>query len=161
MLRFPSICFSLIVPGLALCLMGTPAALSCTGITIKPKDGAVIFARTLEFAVDIKSNVLIVPRGKEYVGSTPTGAAGLRWTSKYGMVGMNAYDAPVMVDGLNEKGLHVGLFYFPDYAQYQKVKAVETGKTLAPWELGTFLLGTCMDVNEAAAAAEKVRVVDV
>jgi len=52
---------------------------ACTGITIKPKDGSIIFARTLEFAVDIKSNIILVPRGKEYVGSAPGDKPGLSW----------------------------------------------------------------------------------
>src|SRR5262245_48619827 len=81
---------------------------ACTGITIKPGDGSVIFARTLEFAVDLKSNILVIPPGREYVGSTPNGEPGLRWRTKYDIVGFNAFDMPVTVDGLNEKGLHVG-----------------------------------------------------
>lgn len=137
------------------------STLACTGITIKPKDGSVIFARTLEFAMDLKSNVIIVPRGKEYVGSTPNGKPGLRWTTKYGLVGMNAFNLPVTVDGMNEKGLHVGLFYFPGFAKYQKIKADEVCKALAPWELGVFLLGTCANVKEAVAAAKAVRVGEV
>jgi choloylglycine hydrolase len=145
----------------ALTAVGPSAAPACTGITIKPKDGSLIFARTLEFALDINSNVIIVPRGKEYVGSTPAEKPGLRWKTKYGMVGMNAFDMPVMVDGLNEKGLHVGLFYFPGFAKYQEIKAEEVGKALAPWELGVFLLGTCSDVKEAVAAARDVRVGEV
>jgi choloylglycine hydrolase len=135
-------------------------ALACTGITIKPRDGSIIFARTLEFAADIKSNIIIVPRGKEYIGTAPEDKPGLRWKSKYGIVGANAFDLPVIVDGLNEKGLTVGLFYFPGFAQYQDVKAEDSGKALAPWELGSFLLGTCSDVTEATGAATGVLVGD-
>jgi choloylglycine hydrolase len=156
MVRFHSVRSFQIMAGLAVGLLGTPLVFACTGITIKSKDGSVIFARTLEYAVDIKSNIIIVPRGKEYVGSTPTAEPGLRWKTKYGMVGMNAFDMPVLVDGLNEKGLHVGLFYFPGFAKYQQIKAEEIGKTLAPWQLGVFLLGTCANVKEAAAAAKKL-----
>ena len=134
---------------------------ACTGITIKPKDGSIIFARTLEFAVDIKSNIIVVPRGKEYVGTAPGDKPGLRWKTKYGIVGANAFDLPVTVDGLNEKGLHVGLFYFPGFAKYQEIKAEDVGKALAPWELGVFLLGTCSDVKEAVAAAKEVLVGEV
>ena len=36
-------------------------AWACTGITIKPKDGSIIFARTLEFDVDVMSNIVVVP----------------------------------------------------------------------------------------------------
>jgi len=161
MVRFHSLCEPGILAGLVVFVLGSASALACTGITIKPKDGSVIFARTLEFAVEIKSDAILVPRGKEYVGSTPSGEPGLRWKTKYAMVGMNAYNMPVLVDGLNEKGLHVGLFYFPGYAKYPKIQAEERDKALAPWELGIFLLGTCTDVREAVAAAEKVRVGEV
>ncbi len=143
---------------LALAAIGTSTAPACTGITIKPKDGSVIFARTLEFGMDLKSNILIVPREKEFVGTAPGDKAGLRWKTKYGIVGTNAFELPVIVDGLNEKGLHVGLFYFPGFAKYQDVAAEEFPKALAPWELGSFLLGTCSNVKEAGTAAKSVRV---
>jgi choloylglycine hydrolase len=134
---------------------------ACTGITIKPKDGSIIFARTLEFASDLKSNIIVVPRGKEYVGTAPGDKPGLRWKTKYGTVGANAFDMPVVVDGLNEKGLHVGLFYFPGFAKYQEVKAENAVKALAPWEIGTYLLGTCADAKEAVTAAKSVLVGEV
>jgi choloylglycine hydrolase len=136
-------------------------SLACTGITIKPRDGSIIFARTLEFATDLKSSVIIVPRGKEYVGSAPGNLPGLRWKTKYATIGANAFDMPVVVDGINEKGLSVGLFYFPGFAKYQEVKAEDFGKALAPWELASYLLGTCSDVQEAVAALKRVLVGDV
>jgi choloylglycine hydrolase len=142
----------------ALSTLVSSTAPACTGITIRPKDGSIIYARTLEFAVDIKSNVIVVPRGKDYVGTVPGDKPGLRWKTRYGIVGANAFDLPVTVDGLNEKGLQVGLFYFPGFAKYQEIKPREASKALAPWELGVFLLGTCSDVKEAVAAAKDVRV---
>ena len=102
----------------ALDAISPPTAPACTGITIRPKDGSVIFARTLEFAMDMKSNIIVVPRNKECVGTAPGDKPGLRWKTKYGIVGTNAFDLPVTVDGLNEKGLCVGLFYFPGFAKY-------------------------------------------
>ena len=61
---------------------------ACTGITIKPKDGSIIFARTLEFAVDIKLNIIVVPRGKEYVGTAPGDKPGLRVCPIRGTIGV-------------------------------------------------------------------------
>ena len=58
------------------------------------------------------------------------------------------------MDGLNEKGLHVGLFYFPGFAKYQEIKAEDYDNALAPWELGLYLLGTCENVNQAVDAAK-------
>jgi choloylglycine hydrolase len=152
---------AVILGAFALFALGTSTAPACTGITIKPKDGSVIFARTLEFGTDLKSNVIVVPRGTEYVGTAPGNKPGLRWKTKYGTVGANAFDLPVVVDGLNEKGLHVGLFYFPGFAKYQEVKAADVGKALAPWEIGSYLLGTCPDVKDAVAATKGVLVGEV
>lgn len=136
-------------------------ARACTGITIRPKDGSIVFARTLEFAVDIQSEVLIVPRGRETVGSTPDGRPGLRWKTKYASVGMNAFGRPVFADGLNEKGVHVGVFYFPGSAKYQAVTDADRDRALAPHELAGFLLGTCASTREAVEAARGVRVGEV
>jgi choloylglycine hydrolase len=152
---------SAILAIVALTAVGPSAAPACTGITIKPKDGSIIFARTLEFGMDLQSNIIIVPRGKEFVGTAPGNTAGLRWKSKYGIVGTNAFDMPVTIDGLNEKGLSVGLFYFPGFAKYQELRSEDFRNALAPWELGVFLLGTCSDVREAVAAAKSVRVGEV
>lgn len=142
-------------------VFGPTIAAACTGITIKPQDGSVIFARTLEFAADLKSDIIVVPRGRQYTGTAPGGQPGLRWTTKYATVGANAFGMDVVLDGLNEKGLHVGLFYFPGFAKYQAVKADEMGKALGSWELGSYLLGTCADVKAAVAAAQGVLVGEV
>ncbi len=139
----------------------SPPASACTGITIKPKDGSVIFARTLEYAVDIRSEVIVVPRGRDHVGSTPGGRPGRHWRTRYASVGMNACGRPVFVDGLNERGLHVGVFYFPGYARYQAITAADEFRAVAPHELAGLLLGTCADVGEAVEAAGGVRVGEV
>ncbi|WP_299470173.1 choloylglycine hydrolase family protein [uncultured Gimesia sp.] len=137
----------------------TPSSSSaCTGITIKPKDGSVIFGRTLEFAMDLQSNVIIIPRNKAYVGSAPDQKQGLHWNSQYGMVGMNAFDLPIIADGINEKGLHVGIFYFPDYAEYQDVSTQELAKTISPMEVPLYLLGTCATVDEVTAKIKQIKV---
>ena len=137
------------------------SARGCTGITIKAKDGAVIFARTLEFATDLKSNILVIPRGKEYVGTAPGGKPGMRWKTKFGVVGANAFGMPVTIDGMNEKGVSIGLFYFPGFAKYQNVTPKDFGKAIAPWEIGVYLLSTCSNVKEAVAAAKGVYVGEV
>ncbi len=141
--------------------LGATAALACTGITIRPGDGSVIFARTMEFGMDLKSNVIIVPRGYEFQGTAPGDQPGMRWTTRYGIVGANALDEPFVADALNEKGLHVGVFYFPGYAEYQQVKPEGAARTLAPWELSAYLLGTCGTVEEAVKAAQQVFVGEV
>jgi choloylglycine hydrolase len=142
-------------------LTDVPSASACTGIRIKPNDGSVIFARTLEFADDIHSNVILISRAKAFVGTAPGDKAGLQWKSKYGIAGVNAFGLPAIIDGLNEKGLAVGIFYFPGYAKYQEVEADDVRRALAPWELPVYLLSNCASVQEAVEAARYVRVGEV
>ena len=133
-------------------------AQACTGIRLMAKDGTIICARTMEIGIDLKSNLIIVPQGRAYVGTAPEGALGLHWTTKYGFVGPNAFDMPYVCDGLNEKGLAVGNFIFAGTAGYQKIEADDVGRTIASHEVAVYLLGTCANVQEAVIALQAVRV---
>ncbi len=147
----------LVLLALAACpLFVTDWVLACTGVQVRTKDGTVITGRTMEFGRPMDSDVLIVPRGRAYNGTAPGEKPGLRWTTKYGVVGMNGLKLPQVVDGVNEQGLGVGLFYFPGYAKYQTVSESNVQDVVAPWELGTYLLTTCANVEEAVQAAQRV-----
>jgi choloylglycine hydrolase len=56
---------------------------ACTGLQVKATDGSVVAARTLEFAIPLHSNVIVVPRGYPMVGALPDGKSGLKWTTQY------------------------------------------------------------------------------
>ena len=60
----------------------------------------------------------MVPRGYARTGTTPDGKEGLKWKAKYASVGANGVGLPVLFDGVNEKGLAAGTFYFPTSAGY-------------------------------------------
>src|SRR5271169_5449930 len=128
-----------------------PSALACTGIRLIAEDGTVVHARTLEFATDIHSDVIVIPRGYARVGTTPDGKPGMKWTSKYASVGANGVGKPFIFDGVNEKGLASGLFYFPTSAGYMPYTPADAGKTLAPWELGSYMLENFATVDEVRA----------
>jgi choloylglycine hydrolase len=127
-----------------------PSLYGCTGIRLQSKDSAVIAARTLEFGANvIQTNIIFVPRATAYVGTTPLkNTAGHKWQSKYAFIGINFFNYPHVMDGLNEKGLNVGLFYFPDYAKYPTFDKQNAANTLAPWELGTWIVSNFSSVNE-------------
>jgi choloylglycine hydrolase len=115
----------------ALALMIPGLARACTGISLKSTDGGAIVGRTVEWALNDSEHhrLAIFPRNKSYVAQTPDGHNGLKWTGRYGFVSMSAYGQPYGPDGLNEKGLSVGMYYFPgfaSYAPYNKAKAAET-----------------------------------
>lgn len=132
----------------------------CTGIKLRSKDNAIIAARTLEFGANvIKTNIIFVPRNTPYNGTTPEkGALGLKWQSNYAFIGINFFNYPHAMDGLNEKGVYVGLFYFPGYAHYPSFEKQNASNTLAPWELGTWILSNFSSVNEVLQNIKNVTV---
>ena len=121
---------------------------ACTGIRLIAEDGTVVHARTMEFAIDIHSDVMMVPRGYARTGTTPDGKEGLKWKAKYASVGANGVGLPVLFDGLNEKGLAAGTFYFPTSAGYMPYSAADAGKTIAQWEVGSWILENFASVEE-------------
>jgi choloylglycine hydrolase len=148
---------SVLAAVMALVMAGHAAA--CTGITLKAADGSVVRGRTLEFGDPLDSDVILIPRGMTFTGTTPDGKAdGLRWTGQYAAAGANGVDLPVLIDGLNEKGLSGGIFYFPGYAGYQDVSESERAQALAPWELLTWALTSFATVDEVKAALPSIKV---
>ncbi len=148
--------------GCALLLtIGFQSVQACTGIRLVAADGTVVYARTLEFAVDIHSDVITVPRGYARIGSTPDGKEGLKWKAKYASVGANGLGMPLIFDGLNEKGLAIGLFYFPTTAGFMRYNAGDARKTIAPWEMGSWILDNFASVEEVKANASKIVVAEV
>ncbi len=133
--------------------------LACTGITLHAADGSVVRGRTMEFGNPLDSEVIFFPRGVTITGTTADNVDdGLAWETKYATVGVNGVGLPIVIDGLNEKGLSGGIFYFPDYAEFQDVTAANTSKTIAPWQLITWALTSFSTVDEVRAALPEITV---
>ena len=128
-------------------------AVACTAFQLTSKDGAQIYFRSMEFGFPFNSQALVVPRGSEYTGTAPDGKPGLKWKTKYGIVGLNVDIAQTIIaDGQNEKGLAIGMLYLPGYSQYQDAAAAPADKSLGSWEVPAYLLAMCATVDEAVAA---------
>jgi choloylglycine hydrolase len=152
---------SALVGVLVAALSFAPAAQACTGIRLVAKDGGVVAARTLEFGLDLHSNVLVVPAGTALTGTLPDGGKGISYTTKYGFLGANAEGMNVILDGLNDHGLYVGLFYFPDYASYPDATKDNAAHAMAPYEYANWLLGNFATIDEVKANFNKVALVPV
>jgi len=140
-------------------LAPVPPAAACTSIRVKTADGLIFYARTMEYGQELGSSVLIVPKGTAFTGTLPDGSAkGLRYKAKYGAVGMNAFGATVLTDGLNEKGLAVGALLFPGYAGYEPYSSLKSGSTLAQFDLAGWLLTQCASVADVRREIGKIRV---
>ena len=140
----------------------TPIADACTGITLRAKDGAIIYGRTMEWGTfDLHSRVAVISRGMAYTGETPDKKPGLSWTAKHGAVAVDGVGKDIVADGMNEKGLTVGAFYHPGFAEYPAYVPAEASKTLGPLDFSTFILTTCATVDEARAAVASVQIAPV
>jgi choloylglycine hydrolase len=137
----------------------TTPSFACTGISLKAEDGGAIRGRTLEFGFPMQSKVIVVPAGKEMSGTLPDGGKGLVYKSRYAFVGANALNLPVILDGLNDQGLSVGLFYFPGYAKYTDVTPQNKDRAIAPQEFGVWALANFATVDEVREAVKHIVVV--
>jgi choloylglycine hydrolase len=95
------------------------------------------------------------------MGVTPDGKPGLKWNSKYASLGADGEGLPYLFDGLNEKGLAVGTFYFPVTADYMPYHAADAAKTIAPWQVGSYLLENFATVDEVRQNISNVVVTNV
>ncbi len=139
---------------LSLSLLPTQA---CTDFLVQPKDGSKIVGRSMEWGADLQSHVWKYPRGQSRNSQTPDGKPGLTWKSKFGYVALDATNMPLAVDGLNEKGLSVGLLWMPG-TRYQQVDANHAEVAVSIVDLDHWLLGNFSTVAEVKAAIAKVKV---
>lgn len=149
-----------IICAAAMLFASVSCAEACTSIRIKTTDGLVFYARTLE-GQSFNSTISVIPKGTQYIGTLPNGAQdGARWTAKYGIVGMNALGLPMIIDGINEKGLVVGNLMFPGFAGYEPYEAKESSRTIANWEAATWILSNFATVDEVRKGIKDIRVCD-
>lgn len=134
--------------------------LACTGIILSAEDGAIVPARTLEFSFDIQSNIYAVPAGTEIETlALDADESGFTFIAKYGFLGANAFDFPVVFDGVNTEGLYFGAFYFATEAVFGEVADDNRDRAVSSDELGNWVLGQFATVEEVRAALPKIEVV--
>jgi choloylglycine hydrolase len=135
---------------------------ACTGITLRSTDGAVVFGRTLEWgSFDLGSRLVVVPRGHTYTAGLNDGVKGHTWKARHGAVGIDGVGKDILLDGMNEKGLSVNVFYHPGYASYPPFDPARAATTIGPLDVCQFLLTTCSSIAEIRTALAEVTVVGV
>jgi choloylglycine hydrolase len=137
----------------ATALLAAGPASACTGIMLRNADGTIVHGRTVEFGIPLPLEMVVVPRGYDFVGLTPLGD-GKKWTSKYAATGGIAFGNLAIMDGLNEKGLAVGAFYFPTMAEYTPTTAANQAKSMSPVDFPNWILTQFSSVDEVRQAVE-------
>ncbi|NLA52115.1 MAG: linear amide C-N hydrolase [Alcaligenaceae bacterium] len=134
----------------SLILAGVTTAMACTRVVYLGEEEQIITARSMDWKMDIETNLWAFPRGVERVGEA--GPNSIKWKSKYGSVIASGYDIAT-TDGLNEKGLAANLLWlveseYPEFKQDSK-----PGLSVALW--AQYVLDNYASVKEAVEALEK------
>jgi choloylglycine hydrolase len=133
---------------------------ACTSFLLKGNDGGYVYGRTMEFGLPLKSQLTVIPRNYKALGigvdSKP--GSGLNWTTKYAAAGMNGLGLPVLVDGMNEKGLVGGLLNAPNTAEYQKVSSADSANSIASVQILMYPLTNFATVDEVKVGFGKIKV---
>lgn len=143
-------------------ILGSIPAFACTGISLRSIDGSKVIARTIEWGgSDLKSLFVIVPRGYTQISLTPEGFNGKQFTSRYGYVGLAVESKEYIAEGINERGLAGGLFYFPGSGKYVEYNPAEKEKTIADLQLVSYILGRCSTIEEVKEEILRINIVNV
>lgn len=111
--------------------------------------------------MDLPGQYVIIPRGHQLQSFTPVDSDGMKYTAKYGVVGLAVVRQDFIAEGINEKGLSTGLFFFPHYGSYLPFDAAQREKTIGDLQLNQWMLSQFATVDEVIRAIESddVRIV--
>jgi len=134
----------------------------CTGIRLTASNQGVVYGRTMEWGTfDLCSRIAIIPRGYPFTGLTPDGLYGMEWQATYGVVGLDMVGKDFIADGINEKGLAVGLFYHKGVAAYAPYDSAKRGHTITALDVSNYILSRFASIHEVRQGMKHVRVVAV
>lgn len=148
---------------IAIVIVTINTANACTGITLTAGDKSFITARTVDWSGAKMNNMYVIsPRGHTEQSLLPDGTAGgVKFTAKYGFVGLGMERPEFVVDGTNEAGLNVGLFYFPEFGKYRPYDEKYRDKTIADFQVVSWILSQFSTIDEVKSAIDTVRVVNI
>lgn len=141
----------------------THQSMACTGITLTAKDASTVVARTIDWSGSEMNNIyVVVPRGQKQQSLLPNGTyGGKKFTAKYGFVGLGVQQPEFVVDGTNEMGLSAGLFYFPKYGKYRPYSESLKEKSLADFQVVSWILSQFATIDELKAAIDGVQIINI
>ncbi|MES2599324.1 MAG: linear amide C-N hydrolase [Pseudomonadota bacterium] len=122
---------------------------ACTRLVYLGHGDDVITARSMDWKVDVRTNLWIFPRGMKRSGEA--GPNSVKWTSKYGSVIASGYEIST-TDGMNEKGLMANMLWLVE-SQYPKFDQTNPGLSIAAW--AQYVLDNFATVAEAIETLRK------
>lgn len=147
--------FGALIPFLL--VMSQPVS-GCTDFRLTAKDNTVLISRSMEFAIDFKSNLRSSPREREFTNTTPDNKTALSWKSKYGYLYLDGLNVDTAIDGMNEEGLSFEALYLPNETMYQTIPTGKENQALPYYELGDWVLSNFKTVDEVKQALSNIYV---
>jgi choloylglycine hydrolase len=140
-------------------LLKTPVN-GCTDFCLKDQKNNIVVGRSLEFAQNLESQIVIYPKNQKLTSIVKVDGKnqkGLSWTSRYNFLAINAFDSDLLIDGFNEKGLSIGTLWFPG-AKYPEFKPDKRRyyNAISLIDLGLYLLGSYSSVDEVKRALKRI-----
>lgn len=130
------------------CLVEVASA--CTRVVYLGADNQVITARSMDWKLDVGTNLWVLPRGAKRHGQA--GPNSLEWTAKYGSVVATGYDIST-TDGVNEKGLAANVLWLVESEYPVFTKKSKPGLTIAAW--AQYVLDNFATVEDAVKTLKK------
>ena len=139
----------------------------------KDEDQTAVSARTMDYMLNVRDFLEVVPRGKMITSPNPDAGQnklGASWKSVYGFVGISAiwyqnYERGSYLEGMNEYGLSAAMLWLNESCQMEHGECKNGfpdprvgAKNLSVQFVVSYLLGQCRSVPEAIQALEKVNV---
>ena len=137
---------TLSIASLAGSLLLAPISEACTRLVYLGANDQVITARSMDWKVDVGTNLWLFPRGMKRSGEA--GPNSVQWTSRYGSVIASGYDIST-TDGMNEAGLVANVLWLVE-SSYPKYDGKKPGLSLAAW--AQYVLDNFATVQEAVDA---------
>ncbi|MEY1661710.1 linear amide C-N hydrolase [Isoalcanivorax beigongshangi] len=134
---------------LSLTLLATSVSYACTRVVYQGQQGQVLTARSMDWKLDVGTNLWAFPRGMERSGQA--GPNSIKWTSRYGSVVATGYDIST-TDGVNEKGLAANILWLVE-SEYPAYDGSTPGLSIAAW--AQFVLDNFASVEEAVNALKQ------
>jgi choloylglycine hydrolase len=139
-------------------LLIAESSVACTDIHVIAADGTQVIARSMEFALQLNSDLVTIHRGTSFAPTAPDGKPAMSWKAKYGYVLVDGLKQVIAIDGMNEQGLAFEYLYLPGETTYQTVPAGKNNQALPYFNLGDWILGNFKTVDEVRQALANVYV---
>lgn len=125
-------------------------AQACTRAVYLGNDNHIITARSMDWKVDVGTNLWIMPSGVNR--DSNAGPKSLKWKSKYGSVIASGYDIST-TDGMNEVGLVANVLWLVESEYPDAKKSNKPQLSISAW--AQYVLDNYATVAGAVAALEK------